>query len=153
MTAETGDQGVRWIDAHLHLLDRQVLDAHGVPIAVVDDLELSSVPVGLEIPVDTPPPVITALLSGPVLGTRIFGGRPPRSRMHRTPWEAVVDVGVVIKLAIGGATTDLTWTERWVRDRIIARIPGGRHNAGGGPSGGASGKQSERSESTEQGQS
>jgi hypothetical protein len=145
MTAETNDHGVRWVDAHLHLFDRQVLDAHDVPIAVVDDLELSSVPVGLEIPMDTPPPVITALLSGPVLGTRIFGGRPPQSRTHRTPWEAVVDVGVVIKLAIGGATTDLTWTERWVRDHIIGRIPGGRHKAGGGPS--ESSESSERDES------
>ena len=122
------DEGVRWIDAHLHLLDRQVLDAQGAPIAVVDDLELSDFPVGEEIPANTPPPIITALLSGPVLGTRIFGGRPPRSRTHATPWITIVDVGVVIKLAISGETTDLTWTERWVRDRIIGRIPGGRHS-------------------------
>jgi len=122
------DEGVRWIDAHLHLLDRQVLDAQGAPIAVVDDLELSDFPVGEEITANAPPPIITALLSGPVLGTRIFGGRPPRSRTHATPWITIVDVGVVIKLAISGETTDLTWTERWVRDRIIGRIPGGRHS-------------------------
>ena len=131
MTTDADSQGIRLIDAHLHLLDRQVLDAHGAPIAVVDDLELSDVPVGEEIPTNTPPPVITALLSGPVLGTRIFGGRPPRSRTHATPWITIVDIGVVIKLAISGETTDLTWTERWVRDRIIGRIPGGRHDAGG----------------------
>jgi hypothetical protein len=130
MTTQPNDQGIRWIDAHLHLLDRQVLDAHGVPIAVVDDLELSDVLVGEEIPEGTPPPLITALLSGPVLGARIFGGRPPRSRSQSVPWIAIIDIGVVIKLAITGETTDLTWTERWVRDRIIGRIPGGRHNAG-----------------------
>jgi hypothetical protein len=50
--------------------------------------------------------------------------------MHEMPWIAIIDVGVVIKLAISGKATDLTWTERWVRDRIIGRIPGGRHNAG-----------------------
>jgi hypothetical protein len=72
--------------------------------------------------------VITALLSGPALGTRIFGGRPPRSRLHRTPWALVSKVGVVISLAIRGETTDLTWTERWVRDHIIGRLPGGRHD-------------------------
>jgi hypothetical protein len=109
------DQGNRWLDAQLHLLDRQVLDVDGIPVAVVDDLELSDVLTGEDLPVGTPPPVITALLSGPVLGTRIFGGRPPQSRLHRTPWTLVSKVGVVIRLAIRGETTDLTWTERWVR--------------------------------------
>ena len=128
MTSQRADQQRQWLDAQLHLLDRQVLDVAGVPIAVVDDLELADIPVGEDLPVGTPPPVITALLSGPVLGTRIFGGRPPESRLHRTPWTAVSDVGVVISLAIRGETTDLTWTERWVRDHVIARIPGGRHD-------------------------
>ena len=128
MTSQRADQQRQWLDAQLHLLDRQVLDVAGVPIAVVDDLELADIPVGDDLPVDTPPPVITALLSGPVLGTRIFGGRPPESRLHRTPWTAVSDVGVVISLAIRGETTDLTWTERWVRDHVISRIPGGRHD-------------------------
>jgi hypothetical protein len=127
VTGGRDDQAARWLDAQLHLLDRQVLDAHGVPMAVVDDLELSDVPVGQRIPVDAPPPVITALLSGPVLATRIFGGRPPDSRMQRTPWTAVVEVGVVIKLAVDQDTRDVAWTERWVRDHIIGRIPGGRH--------------------------
>ena len=104
-----------------------MLDVDGVPIAVVDDLELSEIPAGQEIPPDTPPPVITALLSGPTLATRIFGGRPPESRMLRTPWVAIREIGVVIKLSVGRDTQDLFWTERWVRDHIIGRIPGGRH--------------------------
>jgi hypothetical protein len=127
VTTEKENEAARWLDAQLHLLDRQVLDVDGVPTAVVDDLELSEVPVGEEIPIGTPPPVITALLSGPVLATRIFGGRPPDSRMERTPWAAVADVGVVIELAVPQETTDAAWTERWVRDHIIGRIPGGRH--------------------------
>ena len=118
----------RWLDAQLHLLDRQVIDVHGIPITTVDDLELSDVPHAEEIPPGTPAPVITALLSGPVLGTRIFGGRPPSSRLLRTPWDAVFEVGVIITLAVGGETLDVTWTERWVRDHIIGRIPGGRHD-------------------------
>ena len=122
------DLSGRLLDGRLHLLDRQVIDVHGVPITTVDDLELSDVPSGEELPPGTPPPVITALLSGPVLATRIFGGRPPSSRLCRTPWDAVFDVGVTITLAVGGETLDVTWTERWVRDQIIARIPGGRHD-------------------------
>ena len=127
MSAAGDNQSPRYLDAHLHLLDRQVLDVHGVPVAVVDDLELSELPAGQEIPPDTPPPVITALLSGPTLATRIFGGRPPESRMLRTPWVAIREIGVVIKLSVGRDTQDLFWTERWVRDHIIGRIPGGRH--------------------------
>jgi hypothetical protein len=131
MSAASHNQSPRYLDAQLHLLDRQVLDVHGVPIAVVDDLELSEIPAGQEIPPDTPPPVITALLSGPALATRIFGGRPPESRMLRTPWVAIREVGVVIKLSVGRDTQDLFWTERWVRDHVIGHIPGGRHTPKG----------------------
>jgi hypothetical protein len=131
MTPSTDDRsGGRWLDAQLHLLDRQVLDVDGVPTAVVDDLELSEVPFGQEIPIDTRPPVVTALLSGAAIATRIFGGRPPESRMQRTPWGHVVEVGVVIKLGVMRDTLDLAWTERWVRNHIIGRIPGGRHIPG-----------------------
>jgi hypothetical protein len=130
MTPNADDLPSRWLDAQLHLLDRQVLDVDDVPVAVVDDLELSEVPLGQEIPIDTPPPTITALLSGAAIATRIFGGRPPESRMQRTPWATVVEIGVVIKLAVSRDTLDLAWTERWVRDRVIGRIPGGRHIPG-----------------------
>jgi hypothetical protein len=123
------DLSGRLLDAQLHLLDRQVIDVHGMPITAVDDLELTDVPVGEDLPWDEAPPVIVALVSGPVLGTRIFGGRPPRSRLHRTPWGVVYEIGVAIRLSVGGETLAVTWTERWVRDRIIGRIPGGRHAA------------------------
>jgi hypothetical protein len=123
------DLSNRLLDAHLHLLDRQVIDVHGIPITAVDDLELSEMPVGEDLPLDQPAPVVVALLSGPVLGTRIFGGRPPQSRLHRTPWGVVYEIGVAIRLSVGGETLDVTWKERWVRDRIIGRIPGGRHAA------------------------
>jgi sporulation protein YlmC with PRC-barrel domain len=118
----------RILDAQLHLLDRQVLDTDGVPVTTVDDLELSGPALGEEIPVGTPAPVLDALLTGPVLGTRIFGGRPPSSRLIRIPWKDVADVGVVIRLGIKGEGLDADWVERWVRDKIIARIPGGRHD-------------------------
>jgi len=118
----------RLLDAHLHLLDRQVIDVHGAPITAVDDVELSEVILDEDLPPDAPAPVIVALLSGPVLGTRIFGGRPPESRLIRTPWSAVYEIGVAIRLAVAGEVLDVTWTERWVRDKIIGRIPGGRHH-------------------------
>lgn len=116
------------LDAELHLLDRQVLDVDEVPVTVVDDLQLSEVRWGEPIQPNTPPPVITALLSGPVLGTRIFGGRPPRSRLHEIAWRHVADVDVVLRLGVRGDRLDVTWVERWLRDHVIARIPGGRHD-------------------------
>lgn len=118
----------RILDAQLHLLDRQVLDHDGVPVTTVDDLELSGPAVDQEIAPGTPAPVITALLTGPVLGTRIFGGRPPSSRLIRIPWKDVAEVDVVLRLGVSGEPLDASWVERWVRDKIIARIPGGRHD-------------------------
>jgi sporulation protein YlmC with PRC-barrel domain len=118
------------LDAQLHLLDRQVLDSDGVPVTTVDDLELGvpegapELPFGTVIPEGAPAPVITAVLTGPVLGTRIFGGRPPSSRLIRIPWTDVADVGVVVRLGVSGQDLDADWVERWIRDKIIARIPG-----------------------------
>ena len=118
----------RVLDAQLHLLDRQVYDIASVPVTAVSDLEISDVDSIENIPPGAAAPELTALLSGPVLGTRIFGGRPPASRLQRIAWSAVFEVGVVIRLAVKGDTLDATWAERWVRDHIIVRIPGGRHD-------------------------
>ena len=118
----------RILDAQLHLMDRQVLDHDGVPVTTVDDLEVSGPALDVEIARGTPAPVITALLTGSVLGTRIFGGRPPSSRLIRIPWKDVAEVGVVVRLGVKGEPLDASWVERWVRDKIIARIPGGRHD-------------------------
>ena len=118
----------RILDAQLHLLDRQVLDHDGVPVTTVDDLELAGPAVDQAIEPGTAAPVLTALLTGPVLGTRIFGGRPPSSRLIRIPWKDVAEVGVVVRLGVSGESLDAGWVERWVRDKIIARIPGGSHD-------------------------
>ena len=117
------------LDARLHLLDRQVLDVDGVPVCTVDDLEVHGVD-GSDRPDGSQPAVVTSLLSGAVLATRVFGGRPPSSRWHRIRWAHVADVGTTVKLGVRGSELDVTWTERWVRDHIITRIPGGSHDPG-----------------------
>lgn len=116
----------RVLDARLHLLDRQLLDVDDVPVTTIDDLEILG-------PDGDPEPVggravLTSLLTGPVLSTRLFGGRPPSSRLERIRWTHVADVGTAIRLGIHGEELDATWVERWVRDRVIGRIPGGRHD-------------------------
>lgn len=134
---ERHDTGRRLVDAQLHLLDRQILDSRDQPVCSVDDVELSDPdapgfipgsPEDQEIPVRTPPPRIQALLSGPSLATRIFGGRPPASQLHRISWGDVSSVGTVLKLHVSADALEVTWVERWVRDHIIGRIPGGRHD-------------------------
>jgi hypothetical protein len=117
------------LDARLHLLDRQVLDVDGVPVCTVDDLEVHGVD-GSDLPDGTQAAVVTSLLSGAVLATRVFGGRPPSSRWHRIRWTHVADVGTTVALGVRGDPLDVTWTERWVRDRVIGRLPGGRHDPG-----------------------
>ena len=111
----------RLVDARLHLLDRQVLDADGTPVTVVDDLELTD-------PGATGGPRVVALLSGSVLNTRLLGGHQPSARWYRIPWSHVRRVGVTVDLDVRGQELDVTWTERWLRDHLIARIPGGRHD-------------------------
>ena len=117
------------LDARLHLLDRQVLDVDGVPVCTVDDLEVHGVD-GADQPDGTQTAVVTSLLSGAVLATRIFGGRPPSSRWHRIRWTHVADVGTTVALGVRGDDLDVTWTERWVRTHVIGRLPGGRHDPG-----------------------
>ena len=117
----------RVIDAQLQLLDRQVLDREGTPLTAVDDLELSDVPFGVDLD-GVEAPVVENLLTGAVLGTRIFGGRPPSSRWHRIPWSSISVLGIAIELDAHSDDFEFTWTERWVRDHIIGRIPGGRHD-------------------------
>ncbi|MDR7381489.1 hypothetical protein [Promicromonospora iranensis] len=121
----------RVLDARLHLLDRQVLDVDGMPVCTLDDLELEAVDgrSAVDERIDgSVPVVITDLLTGPVLGTRVFGGRPPASRWHRLPWAHVVDIGTAVRLSVRSGDLDATWLERWTRDHIIGRIPGGNHD-------------------------
>jgi len=114
----------RILDAELHLLDRQVLDRTGTPVTAVDDLELSDIPLGAELD-GVEAPVVENLLAGTVLGTRLFGRRTPDARWHRIPWAAVARLEVAIHLDADADDFDVRRAERWVRDHIIGRIPGG----------------------------
>ena len=119
----------RLVDARLHLLDRQLLDAQGDPVGIVDDLELSGVEFGQDVVEGAQAPQVAALLSGRVVATRILGGAPPRSLLQEIPWKLVAAVGVVVKLNDTDMTFDVNWVERWLRDHIMRHIPGGRHAA------------------------
>ena len=88
----------RLLDARLHLLDRQLIDDAGEPVGVVDDLDLDGIAVGDDIAPGTPAPRVSGILTGQVLATRIFGGKPPRTRMQPLPWRLVAKLGTVAQL-------------------------------------------------------
>jgi hypothetical protein len=119
----------RLVDARLHLLDRQLLNEYDDPVGIVDDLELSGVELDRDVADGSQAPQVTELLSGRVVATRILGGAPPRSLMQQVPWKLVHAVGVVVRLKQTDETFEVDWVERWLRDRIIRHIPGGRHAA------------------------
>lgn len=119
----------RLVDARLHLLGRQVLDTDGEPVRTVDDLELAG-PGGGEVRAGQEAHV-AAVLVGPVLATRLFGGRVPDSMLPRIAWEDVGHVGTAVELTVGSDRLDADWVEHWVRERLIGRIPGGRHDPEG----------------------
>ncbi|PWW53166.1 PRC-barrel domain-containing protein [Actinokineospora spheciospongiae] len=114
-----------------HLLDRQILDRRGHPVGKVDDVELDTT---------AGAPTVVALLVGQVALGRRFGGALGRwltavgRRLHterdprpmRIPIEHVREVGSAITLGIDLAVLDEPPLERWLRDHLIARIPGAR---------------------------
>jgi sporulation protein YlmC with PRC-barrel domain len=118
------------IDAHLELLDRQIVDHDGASVGKVDDVELEQREDGRI--------YVTALLTGPgALGPRLGGAISTlvvgtwsrlsgRTEPVRIEWSAVASVGIVIKLAVAQASVATDGFEVWMRDRIIAAIPGSK---------------------------
>jgi hypothetical protein len=125
----------RELYAALHLLDRQLLDRDGGLCGKVDDLELTEAPDGQW--------YVSAVLSGPgALWYRLKRrrlGRWLRSRIgdvfgdepdpDRIPVRLVSDIGPSIRLSVDRHALASSATEHWVRDHVIAHIPGSRHDA------------------------
>lgn len=114
------------------LLDREIRDCRKLHAGRVDDLELSD-------PSPGESPVLTALLCGPTaFGPRIGGrlgswwlaiGR--RLRPFDDPHPVRIPVELIdhvnrrrIKLLISRENLDSDRFRRWVRDKVIGRIPG-----------------------------
>ena len=126
----------RQYDAGLHLLDRQIVDRDGSPVAKVDDLELRERADGRL--------AVAALLVGPgALGPRIGGrlGRwtisiwrrlradadPPPGRIAA---ELVTGTDSAVHVSASAQELGLDGLERWVRRYVIEPIPGAGHDAG-----------------------
>ena len=124
----TATRAGRGVDARLHLLDRQILDVDGVPVSTVDDVELHGVETAQPVDPDGAADRLGAAASAPPCCRAIFGGRPPRRAGTASPGRDVTGVGTTVELGVRAEDLDATWLERWFRDVIVARIPGGRHD-------------------------
>lgn len=117
------------LDLDLHLLDRQLVDRDGEPVAKVDDVEFRVDPDGRL--------RLVALLVGPeALGRRVGGRlgrwigqlgqrlRPDLATPPRVAIEDVEEVGPQIRLRVHREDLDFPRSERFVRDHVIGRLPG-----------------------------
>jgi hypothetical protein len=116
----------------LDLLDRQLVDVDGRPVAKIDDLELETG----DIPGARP--TVSALLCGPAaLGARF--GRSTRALLEAlrgvlrdtrsTPpvaiaFDLVADIGPAVKLAARRDDLPVTAIDEFLGDHIIGHIPG-----------------------------
>ncbi|MFE9646736.1 hypothetical protein ACFYO0_21990 [Streptomyces sp. NPDC006365] len=120
-----------FLDAGLQLLDRQVVDSRGTALGKIDDLLFAEGDEG-------GPPVLAAVLIGQRAFADRLGGRAARwwadlaERLSgrqgpiAVPVAAIDDVGTVVRLASPAeAFPSLTAPERWLRHRLISRLPGG----------------------------
>ena len=120
------------LDAGLELLDRQMVDQpDGRMAGNVDDLELT-------FPTEGGAPLVSAILSGPGALARRIGGRlgDAIASFHerlqergvegpaRIPFGAVASIGSDVRLTVSREELEVYRVERWVRDTIVAKIPG-----------------------------
>jgi sporulation protein YlmC with PRC-barrel domain len=111
------------------LLDQQVVDRTGELMGKVDGIVL-------EIRAGKPPRVARLVIGGGTAAHRIHPGfavwllrwrrrwGPKDDRALEVPWAKVRKIGIDVKVDLEAEqTTALAW-EHWIRDNIIARIPG-----------------------------
>jgi sporulation protein YlmC with PRC-barrel domain len=117
------------------LLDRQVLDRDGEPVGKVDDVELTY-------DADGSAWVSALLLGQEVLGERVGGllgrciagaarrlsGEPDRPPM-RISIDLIAELTSSITLSVKRDLLPEPPLEAWLRDRLIARIPGADHES------------------------
>jgi hypothetical protein len=122
----------RVLDLNLHLLDRQVVDRDGNLVCKIDDLEFERGADGSL--------YVATILVGPRALSRRIGGRLgvwmrsiaerlSTEEMKRIDFAQVDDIGSAIKLGASRDSLGAEPLEDWVREHIVSRIPGSRHES------------------------
>jgi hypothetical protein len=122
----------RELELGLRLLDHQIVDREGWLAGNVDDLELTRSEDGTQL-------FVTAILSGPGalwqrMGRRRLGRWLERAHAlveegarSRIPFSLVRDLGPQVTVTALDRDLGNHDAERWVREHVIAHIPGNRH--------------------------
>lgn len=127
----------------LRLLDRRVVDADGEPLGRVDDLALERDGTSARlVSIVMGPEALGARLGG-VLGQLVAGAarlRPEGAGAPEVRLEEVDSVDVEVRLRAHRRDLSFPRSEGWVRDHIIARLPGAERSSSSGeiPGGSAS---------------
>jgi sporulation protein YlmC with PRC-barrel domain len=109
------------VDLIRDVLDKQVLARNGVKLGKVDAIVI-------ELDGKAAPKVAFIEMGAAVLARRLgsWPGAACRSlgigKPRRIPWERVSKIGLNIEIDV--AADELTGWQRWLRDRVIRRIPG-----------------------------
>jgi hypothetical protein len=115
----------------LNLLDRQLLDRDGRPVAKIDDIEI-------ELVATDELPTVTAMLCGPAALGKRFGPRTgaffealrgllrrePSDTPASIPMDLVTDIGPAVKLAADRASLPVNDVEQFLNQHLIGHIPG-----------------------------
>jgi hypothetical protein len=111
------------------LLDKQLVDRYGEALGRVDGIIMAY-------SADAPPRITHFQLGAQTLARRLprpFRGAlsalarrltPRGSDPYRIEVSRIVELGRTIKIDIDGSRSAARETERWIRDHVIARIPG-----------------------------
>lgn len=128
----------QYLDINTDLLDKQVVDSSGLPVCKADDLLL-------EPGEDGTWRAAGILVGGGALGPRL-GGRlgATMTGIHRRfrgraqpsppaiPWRDVLRIDSEVRLSVPreALPPELFPLELWLREHVLARIPGSRHASG-----------------------
>ncbi|MEA2573686.1 MAG: hypothetical protein QOH93_984 [Chloroflexia bacterium] len=118
------------LDLIRDVLDNQLVDLHGRKMGKADGIII-------ELRKDQPPRLAYIEVGGPTLAARLHpklgewvtklakrfgeGGEP-----YRIPWDKLKAVGIDIKVLVDAEKTSVLAFEQWLRDHVVARIPGGK---------------------------
>lgn len=126
----------RSYSARFHLLDRQIVTEDGTPLAKADDLELTADADGNL--------AVTAVLIGPTALAPRLVGRParlldalarrmttgPTDRHARIAMDRITRIGAALTATTAPADDAVHPLEDWIRDHVIAPLPGSGHAPG-----------------------
>jgi sporulation protein YlmC with PRC-barrel domain len=122
------------------LLDRQILDREGLPVGNVDDVEMAVAEDGT---LSVSALLVGAQAWGDRLGGRLgdtIAGMATRLQRRtppgpiRIPIDIVRDTGAAVTLSLSRDLLTEPELETWLREHVIARIPGSSADPEGGRS-------------------